>query len=182
MTLTLADKSVKYPRGIIENLLVKVDKFVFPVDFVVLDMEADDRVPLILGRLFLCTAKALIDVFDGKITLRAGDETVVFDVSKSRPKLSERCENVFCVDDSLGVPPLEKQEEDRSRSEDVVKPKCGDGSLICKFHYKSPMHQDFKASKKRIDELEKPRGCRMSLYMRAQFVSFGGDVDLKDPP
>ncbi|XP_035830928.1 uncharacterized protein LOC110866908 [Helianthus annuus] len=50
MSLSLADRSVKYPRGIIENLLVKVDKFVFPVDFVVLDMEADEKVPIILGR------------------------------------------------------------------------------------------------------------------------------------
>ncbi|XP_076935794.1 uncharacterized protein LOC143602641 [Bidens hawaiensis] len=53
---------VKYRRGIIENLLVKVDKFVFLVDFVVLDMEVDERVPIILGRPFLHTAKAFIDV------------------------------------------------------------------------------------------------------------------------
>ncbi|XP_076934139.1 uncharacterized protein LOC143600295 [Bidens hawaiensis] len=70
MYLSLADRSVKYPRGIIENLLVRVDKFVFPVDFVVLDMEADEKVPIILGRPFLCNAKALIDVYDRKITLR----------------------------------------------------------------------------------------------------------------
>ncbi|XP_076941987.1 uncharacterized protein LOC143611702 [Bidens hawaiensis] len=62
VSLSLADRSVKYPRGIIENLLVKVDKFVFLVDFVVLDMEADEKVPIILGRPFLRTAKALIDV------------------------------------------------------------------------------------------------------------------------
>ncbi|XP_076927092.1 uncharacterized protein LOC143590522 [Bidens hawaiensis] len=72
MSLSLADRSVKYPRGIIENLLVKVDKFVFPVDFVVLDMEADEKVPIILGRPFLRTAKTLIDVYDRKITLRVG--------------------------------------------------------------------------------------------------------------
>ncbi|XP_076957407.1 uncharacterized protein LOC143632875 [Bidens hawaiensis] len=59
-------------RGIIENFLVKVDKFVFPVDFVVLDMEAEDKVPIILGHPFLRTVKALIDVYNGKITLRVG--------------------------------------------------------------------------------------------------------------
>ncbi|XP_076939098.1 uncharacterized protein LOC143607598 [Bidens hawaiensis] len=59
MSLSLADRSVKYPRGIIENLLVKVDKFVFPVDFVVLDMEADEKVPIILGRPFLRTSKEI---------------------------------------------------------------------------------------------------------------------------
>ncbi|XP_076886891.1 uncharacterized protein LOC143536885 [Bidens hawaiensis] len=83
MSLSLADRSVKYPRGIIENLLVKVDKFVFSVDFVVLDMEADERVPIILGRPFLRTTKALIDVYDGRITFRVGDENVTYDVVKS---------------------------------------------------------------------------------------------------
>ncbi|XP_076912883.1 uncharacterized protein LOC143571310 [Bidens hawaiensis] len=72
MSLSLADRSVKYPRGIIDNLLVKVDKFVFPIDFVVLDMEADEKVTIIIGRPFLRTAKALINVYDGKITLRVG--------------------------------------------------------------------------------------------------------------
>jgi hypothetical protein len=52
MSISLADRSVKYLRGIVENVLLKMDKFVFPVDFVVLDMEADDRVPLILGHPF----------------------------------------------------------------------------------------------------------------------------------
>ncbi|KAF5755478.1 putative nucleotidyltransferase, Ribonuclease H [Helianthus annuus] len=83
MTLSLADRSVKYPRGIVENLLVKVDKFVFPADFVILDMEADERVPIILGRPFLRTAKALIDVHDGKITLRVGEERVTFEIERS---------------------------------------------------------------------------------------------------
>ncbi|XP_022030853.1 uncharacterized protein LOC110931783 [Helianthus annuus] len=83
MTLSLVDRSIKYPRGIVENLLVKVDKFVFPADFVILDMEADERVSIILGRPFLCTAKALIDVYDGKITLRVGEERVTFEIERS---------------------------------------------------------------------------------------------------
>ncbi|KAL0417452.1 UNVERIFIED_CONTAM: Retrovirus-related Pol polyprotein from transposon.6 [Sesamum radiatum] len=62
VTLQLADRSIKYPRGIIEDVLVKVGKFVIPVDFVVLDMEEDANTPLILGRPFLATGKALIDV------------------------------------------------------------------------------------------------------------------------
>ncbi|XP_073133564.1 uncharacterized protein [Henckelia pumila] len=62
MSLQLADRSIKYPRGIIEDVLVKVDKFIFPVDFMVLDMEEDLDMPLILGRPFLATGKALIDV------------------------------------------------------------------------------------------------------------------------
>ncbi|XP_021992672.1 uncharacterized protein LOC110889447 [Helianthus annuus] len=89
MSLSLADRSVKYPRGIIENLLVKVDKFVFPVDFVVLDMEADEKVPIILGRPFLCTAKAIIDVFDGKITLQVVESKLDEVVEKVEEVVSE---------------------------------------------------------------------------------------------
>ncbi|XP_022031911.1 uncharacterized protein LOC110932971 [Helianthus annuus] len=114
MSLSLADRSVKYPRGIVENLLVKVDRFVFPVDFVVLDMEADERVPIILGRPFLRTAKAIIDVFDGKISLRAGDEIVTFEIDRAMQHPSGRdddsgpCHSVYflnsfisCVDTCL---------------------------------------------------------------------------------
>ncbi|XP_022852858.1 uncharacterized protein LOC111374418 [Olea europaea var. sylvestris] len=61
LTLQLADKSITYPKDIIEDVLVKVDKFIFPVDFVVLDI-LDEKVPLILGRPFLATGRALIDV------------------------------------------------------------------------------------------------------------------------
>ncbi|XP_022023401.1 uncharacterized protein LOC110923639 [Helianthus annuus] len=96
MTLSLADRSIKHPRGIVENLLVKVDKFVFPADFVILDMEADENVPLILGRPFLNTAKALIDVFLGTIALRAGEESVVFKVMNSRAP-SDRVEAISLV-------------------------------------------------------------------------------------
>ncbi|XP_076893462.1 uncharacterized protein LOC143545448 [Bidens hawaiensis] len=98
MSLPLADRSVKYPRGIVENILVKVDKFVFPVDFVILDMEADDQVPLILGRPFLRTAKALIEVFDGKITLRLGEENVTFDVVKLMRNSSSQDDSVYFLD------------------------------------------------------------------------------------
>ncbi|KAL0437663.1 UNVERIFIED_CONTAM: Retrovirus-related Pol polyprotein from transposon opus [Sesamum radiatum] len=83
VTLQLADRSIKYPRGIIEDVLVKVGKFVIPVDFVVLDMEEDTNTPLILGRPFLATGKALIDVQKGQLTLRINDDEVVFNVFKA---------------------------------------------------------------------------------------------------
>ncbi|KAD4178635.1 hypothetical protein E3N88_27226 [Mikania micrantha] len=98
MSITLADRSVKYPRGIVENVLVKVDKFVFPADFVILDMEADDRVPLIMGRPFLRTAKAMIDVFEGKITLRVGEENVTFNVRKSMKHSNGQDDSVYFLD------------------------------------------------------------------------------------
>ncbi|KAI3819557.1 hypothetical protein L1987_13398 [Smallanthus sonchifolius] len=78
----LVDLGASYPWGIMENLLVKVGKFVFPVDFVILDMGVDDKVPLILGCPFLRTAKAVIDVFDGKLILHVEDEMITFDARK----------------------------------------------------------------------------------------------------
>ncbi|KAK5813160.1 hypothetical protein PVK06_028607 [Gossypium arboreum] len=80
MNIQLADRSVKYPRGIIEDVLVKVEKFIFLVDFVVLDMDEDVEVPLILGRLFLATARVIIDVGDCKLVLRVGDKEVIFEI------------------------------------------------------------------------------------------------------
>ncbi|GJZ82058.1 reverse transcriptase domain-containing protein [Tanacetum coccineum] len=74
MTLEIADRSITRPKGVIENIFVKVRKFHFPTDFVVVDFDADPRVPLILGRSFLRTARALIDVYEGEIVLRDGDE------------------------------------------------------------------------------------------------------------
>ena len=62
VTLQLADKSLTHPRGIIEDVLVKEDKFIFPADFTILDMEKVKEVPIILGRPFLAMGKALIDV------------------------------------------------------------------------------------------------------------------------
>ncbi|KAH9768811.1 phosphatidylinositol-3-phosphatase myotubularin-1 [Citrus sinensis] len=80
VTLQLADRSIKYPRGIIEDVLVKVDKFIFPADFIVLDMAEDIELPLILGRPFLATGRALIDVQEGKLILRVQNEQVIFNV------------------------------------------------------------------------------------------------------
>ncbi|XP_073309932.1 uncharacterized protein [Primulina huaijiensis] len=80
MSLQPADRSVKYPRRVIEDVLVKVDKFIFPADFVVLDMEKDIEMPLILGRPFLSTGKAIIDVQEGKLRLIVGKEEITFDV------------------------------------------------------------------------------------------------------
>ncbi|GJT93387.1 DNA-directed DNA polymerase [Tanacetum coccineum] len=62
MSLELADRSIQYPRGIIENVLIKVDKFIHPIDFVILDMPEDSMVPIIFGRPFLATARAMIDI------------------------------------------------------------------------------------------------------------------------
>ncbi|XP_073288035.1 uncharacterized protein [Primulina huaijiensis] len=100
MSLQLADRSVKYPWGVIEDVLVKVDKFIFPADFVVLDMEEDGEMPLILGRSFRATGKALIDVQEGKLRLRVGEEEITFDVFNALKHTlhSDNCYRIDTVD------------------------------------------------------------------------------------
>ncbi|GKA40729.1 reverse transcriptase domain-containing protein [Tanacetum coccineum] len=83
MTLELADRSITHPKGLAEDVYVKVGKFHFPTDFVVVDFEADPRVPLILGRSFLRTGRALIDVYGEEITLRVDNEAVTFNLDQT---------------------------------------------------------------------------------------------------
>ncbi|GJZ87916.1 reverse transcriptase domain-containing protein [Tanacetum coccineum] len=83
MTLELADRSITRPKGVAEDVFVKVGKFHFPTDFVVVDFDADPRVPLILGRSFLRTGRALIDVYGEEITLRVNDEAVTFNLNQT---------------------------------------------------------------------------------------------------
>ncbi|GJS87807.1 reverse transcriptase domain-containing protein [Tanacetum coccineum] len=90
LTVELADRMVKHPKGIEENVLVGIGKFIFPVDFIILDMPEDVKVPLILGRPFLSTAHAKIDVFTRKITLRVGDEKIIFKSVKLASSLIKR--------------------------------------------------------------------------------------------
>ena len=80
VTLQLADRSLTHQRGIIEDVLVKVDKFIFPVDFIILDMQEDKEVLIILGRPFLATGRAMIDVQKGELRLRVQEEEVTFNV------------------------------------------------------------------------------------------------------
>ncbi|XP_073138393.1 uncharacterized protein [Henckelia pumila] len=68
ISLKFADRSIKYPKGIVENVLVKMDKFIYHVDFVILGMDEDCEVPLILGRLLLAMSRALIDVKKGEFS------------------------------------------------------------------------------------------------------------------
>ena len=82
ITLQMADGSMVKPE-VLEDVLVTVGKFVFPVDFIILDMEADSQVPLLLGRPFLATGATLIDMQKGVLTLRVGEETAAFNLIKS---------------------------------------------------------------------------------------------------
>ncbi|GKA32231.1 reverse transcriptase domain-containing protein [Tanacetum coccineum] len=83
MTLELADRSVAHPKGVAEDVFMKVGKFYFLTDFVAVDYDVDPRVPLILGRPFLRMARALIDVYGEELTLRVDDEAITFKVGQT---------------------------------------------------------------------------------------------------
>nr|GEU42229.1 reverse transcriptase domain-containing protein [Tanacetum cinerariifolium] len=83
MTLELDDRSISRPVGVAKDVFVKVDTFHFPADFVVVDFDADPRVPLILGRSFLKTRRALIDVSEGELTLRVVKEAITFNLDQT---------------------------------------------------------------------------------------------------
>ncbi|GJW44755.1 reverse transcriptase domain-containing protein [Tanacetum coccineum] len=83
MTIELADRSVSRPIGIAKDVNVKVGVFQFPPDFVVVDFELDPRVPLILGRCFLKTIRALIDVYEGELTLRVDIEAITYNLDQT---------------------------------------------------------------------------------------------------
>nr|GEY12496.1 reverse transcriptase domain-containing protein [Tanacetum cinerariifolium] len=83
MTLELADRSISRPVGVAKDVFVKVGTFHFLADFVVVDFDADPRVPLILGRSFFKTERALIDMFEVKLTLRVGKEAITFNLDQT---------------------------------------------------------------------------------------------------
>ncbi|XP_070031650.1 uncharacterized protein [Nicotiana tomentosiformis] len=81
ISLQLADQTTIIADGIEEYVLVRVDKFVFPVDFIVVKMEQNKEITLILGRPFLSTRRAILDIHDRKRMLRVGEETVTFEMN-----------------------------------------------------------------------------------------------------
>jgi hypothetical protein len=100
VTLQLVDRSLKHPRGIIEDVLVKVGNFIFLADFIILDMEEDNKIPILLGQPFLATGSALIDVKKGELRLKVNEEEVIFNVFKAikQPNMGESCFNIQVVD------------------------------------------------------------------------------------
>ncbi|XP_019173859.1 PREDICTED: uncharacterized protein LOC109169433 [Ipomoea nil] len=103
MTIQLADHSVKHPVGILEDIPVKIDKYFIPGDFVVLEMEEDDRIPIILGRPFLATAGAMIDVKSGTLVIEVGDDKVEFNIFKmaKNPSCADECFRMDIIEDCV---------------------------------------------------------------------------------
>ncbi|XP_061351899.1 uncharacterized protein LOC133296867 [Gastrolobium bilobum] len=115
----LADRSSKQAYGIIEDILVKVDKFIVPVDFVILDIEEDATIPMIFGRPFLATSGALIDVLKGELILRVDGEQVTFKFfDKEVPSSADQLEDqVYYIGEKKG------EEEHNEESSRESKPK-----------------------------------------------------------
>ena len=90
----MADMTMAQPEGVLEDVLIKVGKFNFPMDFVVMDMAEDTQVSLLLGRPFLATRATLIDVKKGEFTLTVGEEAVHFNFNKSLKQFE--CESTNC--------------------------------------------------------------------------------------
>ncbi|CAN6547010.1 unnamed protein product [Malus baccata var. baccata] len=101
--LQLADRSVAYPRGIIEDLIIKVDNLYLLTDFVILDMDEDMQTPIILGRPFMATTRTLIDVEAGTLTLRVQDQYVVFSLFEATKRSGDvqDCMRVDVLDSIL---------------------------------------------------------------------------------
>ncbi|KAI3677555.1 hypothetical protein L6452_36821 [Arctium lappa] len=119
VTLQLADKTIAYPKGKIEDVLVQVDKFIFPADFIILDFEADKDIPILLGRPFLATGRTLIDVQKGELTMRLQDQKVTFNVFNSLkyPDDVEDCSTLSVIEsmcDEEGVRKAGELEEENN--------------------------------------------------------------------
>ncbi|GJW46180.1 reverse transcriptase domain-containing protein [Tanacetum coccineum] len=132
MTLELADRSITHPKGVAEDVFVKVGSFYFPTDFVVVDFEADPQVPLILGRSFLRTGRALIDVYEGELILRDKNEQIIFyvngtakhpqkHVNESIKMVNDTCKDSFkkFTDEPALVclPPSEDDNDEKEKQE-----------------------------------------------------------------
>ncbi|XP_021724273.1 uncharacterized protein LOC110691625 [Chenopodium quinoa] len=98
ITLQLADRSIKIPKGKVEDVPLRVGKFVIPVDFVVLEMDEDATIPITLGRPFLANSSAMIDVKSEKISLKVGEEDIEFDWNESMKYPCYSLENCMLID------------------------------------------------------------------------------------
>ncbi|XP_016168461.1 uncharacterized protein LOC107611006 [Arachis ipaensis] len=126
ISLQLVDRAIKFSLRVVENLLVKVGLFfIFPANFVILDMEEDKNASIILGRSYLATGRALIDVHKGELTLRVNEEDIVLNVLEAlqHPSDSEGCMRVYLIE------PLIQEIFDAKELDGVLEPPSEDGLL-----------------------------------------------------
>ncbi|EXB65592.1 hypothetical protein L484_025858 [Morus notabilis] len=119
MLLQMADHSIKYSWGILEDVLLKVDKLIFLTNFIVLDMEEEQDIPLLIGRPFLATGNVVINVLKGELSLEVENEKVTFNVFSplKGPQESETCcpmdniKKTMCEKNSVQVPKQFKRQD-----------------------------------------------------------------------
>ncbi|GJU01677.1 reverse transcriptase domain-containing protein [Tanacetum coccineum] len=172
MTLELADRSITRPKGVAEDVFVKVGKFHFPTDFVVVDFDADPRVPLILERSFLRTGRALIDVYEGELILRDVDEQLIFHVD-STSKLPQKHANesinminfinITCEDSFEEVLKLKK----------LNHPSSGSTTPLSDSH---PSLTSFETSNSLLEEFANELALLNSFSPRNEDVDFEADL------
>ncbi|XP_012844566.1 PREDICTED: uncharacterized protein LOC105964603 [Erythranthe guttata] len=127
ITLQLADRSLVYPKGVLEDVLVKVDEFILPADFVILDMDEDREIPIILGRPFLATSRTVIDWSSGDLTMTVHDQTIKFNVFNAIKRLhnSNECFSIDLVE-SCSSENFDSLHLDSLEASLVVGNDCGD--------------------------------------------------------
>ena len=127
ITLSLADRSIKIPKGTVEDVLIQVDKFYYPVDFVVLDTEpataGANYVPIILGRPFLATSNAIINCRNGVMQLTFGNMTLelnIFHLSKKHMQLVEDVPEEVCIIETILEEQANQQRMQDTLTEDLA--------------------------------------------------------------
>ena len=180
ITLSLADRSVKIPKGIVEDVLVKIDKFYYPVDFVVLDTEpianGPNHVPIILGRPFLATANAIINFRNGVMQLTFGNMTLELNIFhlNNKHKLVENenqvTDKVCSVDQNAGKLNVHELQEIANQGEAGV------------WELPSGTTAEKLVSSNSPNEKEKINNGKSSIKASAQATAGVEELLLLDPP
>ena len=182
ITLSLADRSVKIPKGIVEDVLVKVDKFYYPVDFVVLDTEPiavePNHVPIILGRPFLATSNAIINCRNGVMQLTFGNMTLELNIfhlsNKHKPMEDEgqELDETSLIGLIVGKPSAHKLQVELVKKSEAV-----DEELIASVTTVEPMIPSAPPSKKKLNTKE------LSMKATTAHITTGvKELLLLDPP
>ena len=116
MPLLMADRTVKQPIGTLHDVLVKVESFIFPADFVILDCEVDFEVPIILGRPFLATGRVLVDMEKGQMKFQLNSEEVTFYFCRSM----RQCGSLQSVSAISHKEKMKKENEEKSAKQEFM--------------------------------------------------------------
>ncbi|XP_071917116.1 uncharacterized protein [Coffea arabica] len=179
ITLQLADRSIRYLLGVLENVLIKVQKFIIPVNFVVLDMEEDISMPIILGRPFLATAGTIIDVKNSKLKFQVGEEEVEFNLNEMEkyPSFTDHAYSIGTIDKltqemsqvNFDLDPLEYCLMSLGKQEDV----CEEIEELAKY-------LDFQAPYKKGADLDDEQCAKLLRVLRRRKKAIGWTIsDIK---